>query len=282
MDNNESNERKYSARGIILAILKSLGYFAVWYIIQIIVTSVASAFIMAGSPGMDTLALSEAITEITLELTVLSNALTLLLFAYYYKMRQSSFFEKIHAFKVQPRLYRLSAELGVCAAVSILFIISIIPFPQGWLDALDQNNAVILGSSKLMMYACTVLAAPLLEEILFRGLILGTLGDAMPKWIALILSSVAFGAVHVNPIGIVYATIFGFLLGWIFIRTKSVLTCIIVHALYNLTNLIFEGGIPYFLVAMAIMFTILLIIDIYKHTKGDEENEDIQHTDQKG
>ncbi|MEM2908429.1 MAG: CPBP family intramembrane glutamic endopeptidase [Candidatus Hadarchaeales archaeon] len=71
------------------------------------------------------------------------------------------------------------------------------------------------------------------EEILFRGLLVPRLG--------LIPSSIAFGLVHVVGYRawgeVVVATLFGLLLGWIFLRTGSLLGPWVAHALSNIISM---------------------------------------------
>ena len=59
-----------------------------------------------------------------------------------------------------------------------------------------------------------VLAAPVLEEILYRGLIMKSLQRGMPVFIALIIQAVLFGLMHGQLIWVFYATFLGVLLGY--------------------------------------------------------------------
>ena len=42
-----------------------------------------------------------------------------------------------------------------------------------------------------------------------------------------------FGIIHWNPVQVVYATLFGLVLGWIYYRTGSLLSVIVGHVLNN-------------------------------------------------
>jgi membrane protease YdiL (CAAX protease family) len=95
-----------------------------------------------------------------------------------------------------------------------------------------------------------ILSAPLAEEILFRGILfrrLAVLGGLAP---ALLISSVLFAAIHVPywwlahampPIRmagqLVQLALFGALLGWLYHRTQSFWTPLLVHAINNLVSL---------------------------------------------
>ncbi len=79
-----------------------------------------------------------------------------------------------------------------------------------------------------------VLLAPLCEEIIFRAWLLEAWRKFVGPWLALVMSAVAFSLVH--PMGLVANLIFiipGLLLGALWLKTRSLITCISTHALYN-------------------------------------------------
>lgn len=75
---------------------------------------------------------------------------------------------------------------------------------------------------------------PLLEEVLFRGAIQGLLMRFFGRpWPAIVVAALVFGVFHMNPVQIVYATLLGIVLGWIYYRTGSLLSVIVGHVLNN-------------------------------------------------
>ena len=78
------------------------------------------------------------------------------------------------------------------------------------------------------------LLAPILEELLFRGGIEGyLLGKWKNPWSAIIVSSLIFGVVHMNPAQIPFAFLLGVMFGWLYYRTGSLLPGIVGHVLNN-------------------------------------------------
>lgn len=78
------------------------------------------------------------------------------------------------------------------------------------------------------------LMAPIVEELLFRGAIMGHLqrqGYSPRKTI--VVSALVFGLIHINPAQVVFAFLMGLLLGWIAWRTRSLIPVIAGHALNN-------------------------------------------------
>lgn len=83
------------------------------------------------------------------------------------------------------------------------------------------------------------LIGPIGEEVAFRGVILQKLMDKGWSAVgAILLSGIIFGLVHVNPNQIFFACILGYLLGWVYVRTQSVVPCIGLHILNNLLSVI--------------------------------------------
>lgn len=75
--------------------------------------------------------------------------------------------------------------------------------------------------------------APLSEEIVFRGWLLNGLRRRMPIWPAIILSSLAFAAIHPSVSSITTA-LFGVLAAITTIKTRNLWASILLHALNNL------------------------------------------------
>ncbi|MEA4827390.1 MAG: type II CAAX endopeptidase family protein [Clostridium sp.] len=78
-----------------------------------------------------------------------------------------------------------------------------------------------------------VIIAPIVEEVLCRGIILkGFLNNYSAKS-AIIFSALIWGILHLNIWQFVDAFLAGIFIGWIFLKTRSILACIWVHAVNN-------------------------------------------------
>jgi len=74
---------------------------------------------------------------------------------------------------------------------------------------------------------------PVVEEVLFRGLVLRGLLAQYRPWKAVLISAAVFTIYHLNPFQFFTAFGVGLLLGWLFWKTRSLWLCVIGHALYN-------------------------------------------------
>ena len=86
-----------------------------------------------------------------------------------------------------------------------------------------------------------IVVAPVTEELLFRGLILhGILRRYSPRK-AILASALLFAAFHGNPWQFLGAAVLGVLFAWWFLQTRSLLPCILGHALNNAVPLVLIG-----------------------------------------
>ena len=59
----------------------------------------------------------------------------------------------------------------------------------------------------------------------------------MPSWAAVLVSSVAFGAAHISAKDFPVLVVLGTLLGFSYVRSRNLLTPIIIHGVWNSTVL---------------------------------------------
>ena len=79
-----------------------------------------------------------------------------------------------------------------------------------------------------------VVVAPITEELLFREAIISSLlRHNLHRWQAVLISSLAFGIVHFNPVQVVFAFFIGIILGTIFVKTGRALVTSIIHIINN-------------------------------------------------
>jgi membrane protease YdiL (CAAX protease family) len=80
--------------------------------------------------------------------------------------------------------------------------------------------------------------APVVEELIFRGLILQGLRRNYNAFISVFMSALLFALFHLNPWQFPATFILGMLLGWIVLRTHSLLLSILGHSINNLLVLL--------------------------------------------
>ena len=113
----------------------------------------------------------------------------------------------------------------------LLWCISIAVEPLTSLLPDSQSN--IGGGGWLLVSA--VVIAPIFEEYIFRRHIAGALQFAYGSVVAWLLSSLIFGIAHGAPAVMVTATMSGLVLGYYFLRYRSIVIAILLHAMNNIT-----------------------------------------------
>ncbi len=121
----------------------------------------------------------------------------------------------------------LASELG-----NVLHWIK--PIPQIYLDFINQ----LFGQNFWGVLFTIGVVAPVVEELIFRGVILEGLLIRYNAKTAVVISSIFFGIIHILPHAVVNATLLGFFFAWLKFQTGSLRLCIIAHALYNSIPLI--------------------------------------------
>lgn len=79
------------------------------------------------------------------------------------------------------------------------------------------------------------------EETLFRGPIQTGLMRRLPKWPAIVVAALLFAAAHMDIHGIPIRTFLGILLGWVVVHTGSVFPAMVMHGIYDITQLLHVG-----------------------------------------
>jgi len=89
-----------------------------------------------------------------------------------------------------------------------------------------------------------VIAAPICEEVCFRGMLFGGLREKLPRLAAAFVSALVFGALHApeGPTVVPPLVAFGFILALLYEKTGSVVPGIALHMLNNAIALIALSG----------------------------------------
>ncbi len=121
----------------------------------------------------------------------------------------------------------------VIIAISILILVVTSLFGVTPPDN-SKNAATNLLSGKLLLGLVLVsLMAPLIEEILFRGMLFTAVSAKYSYSYGIALSSLIFAVIHLNPLQMITALIFGPYLCWMYRRLNSIYPGMLLHALHN-------------------------------------------------
>ncbi|MDJ1181574.1 CPBP family intramembrane glutamic endopeptidase [Roseofilum casamattae] len=100
--------------------------------------------------------------------------------------------------------------------------------------ALQSNDAIAIAC---FTFTASV-AAPVFEEIIFRGFLLPSLNRYVPLWAAILLSGLAFAIAHLSLSEVIPLMTLGIIMGFIYTRSGNLLAPILLHSLWNANTLL--------------------------------------------
>jgi membrane protease YdiL (CAAX protease family) len=108
-----------------------------------------------------------------------------------------------------------------------------IPAPKQ--EAIDlllrSRDPLVVGG----LLVCAIVIAPVTEELIFRAGIFRYARTRLPRWAALLLPAILFGALHSNLASFAPLVALGMVFSLAYERTGRISTTMIAHALFNLT-----------------------------------------------
>jgi membrane protease YdiL (CAAX protease family) len=151
----------------------------------------------------------------------------------------------------------LSASLGL-AALAVVVFLPVGMGVSGMIGALLTKLSTVVEQAKpelqvsvqalqatvtlrerLGFAFVVIVLAPVMEEIIFRGILYPAIKQAGRPQAALWVTAVLFGMVHFNLLNFVSLTLFGVLLVWVYEHTNRLIACIFAHSLFNAANFTF-------------------------------------------
>ncbi len=121
---------------------------------------------------------------------------------------------------------------SLLAGMASMYIIAVLMSELTFLpDLLDQTFDLL--QSGWLGILCISVLGPILEELLFRGAITKELLRRYSPAKAILFSGLIFGIFHLNPAQIISACLIGFLLAWLYYKTRSLMACILIHIMNN-------------------------------------------------
>jgi len=90
-----------------------------------------------------------------------------------------------------------------------------------------------IASNNYLMFFSLTITAPIFEEVICRGIILELFLKRYNDYVGIVLSAFIFGLIHMNIPQFINAFIIGLILGYIYLKTRSLVLCILGHFVNN-------------------------------------------------
>jgi uncharacterized protein len=136
---------------------------------------------------------------------------------------------RIDRFQPGLLLWLMIATAGISYGV-ISPLTSLVPMTDYFKDLFMQFARY----KGLPSFISMVIAAPVLEELLFRGIILEGFLKRYSPVKSVLISALLFGVFHLNPWQLITGFFAGIFIGWIYYRTRNLALAIFIHAFNNL------------------------------------------------
>lgn len=141
--------------------------------------------------------------------------------------------------KLSNNLSSFSFPIVLCGYIAmmcmgLLFDPLINIFPESYLKYCEMFDII---NGTIYIFITTIILAPVLEEVLFRGMLQSDLNNRYSIGISIFITSLVFAVVHFNIIQSVNAFFSSIILGLVYYKGRSLWNVIAIHCLNNATSM---------------------------------------------
>ena len=218
---------------VLAALGKSICYVGLFLGIQVLVVMPASfsVAIKAALSGWDEDEIYDAMLSMDLTvLTLISGLLTLAFVLAFYLIRRKKLGEALWLRPVPAPALFTGASLAPALYFTVVIVLSVLP--DSWTESYGEASSGIVTGSVWGVISVAIVA-PIVEEVIFRGLTMTRLSQVMPGGLAVLVSAAVFGVCHGEFVWFCYAFVLGVFFGFIDLRAGSVLPSILGHITFN-------------------------------------------------
>lgn len=139
---------------------------------------------------------------------------------------------------VPKRRILLLTSMAIVLNLSVSLLVEKLP-PMSISEDYGEIMSFVTGGNFGLVLLTSGILAPIIEELIFRYVIIGFYKDSAKTGI--IISSVLFGLAHMNVIQSSYAFVLGLILGYVYVSSnKNLIESILVHLVINSTSVVYE------------------------------------------
>ena len=217
------------------------GYWKTWLVIStfcVILFAGTMLAIVVLFIGLDLFGISQSFSmHLSISLAYLVGIPLILLFMYSDKQLP----DLLSKFTIESGKQAMTLMLAIPVIISIVDFILVIGYGLVYefafgIPEVNTEIGVDWGSGPValgLVITSTVIIAPIAEELMFRGYLLDSIRKMHGDWIAIVISSLIFGLIHIEPYTVGMAMIGGLIYGYVRIRTGSLWPSIIGHMIWN-------------------------------------------------
>ena len=131
------------------------------------------------------------------------------------------------------------AILGIGANAACSILLNLINSRTGFPNDVQE---ALFGSSLAVQLTGIGIIVPIMEEVLFRGLVYNRLKAYNNEWWSMILAAGIFAVYHGNPLQILFAFPMGLLILAVYEKEETLLAPVVLHMAVNISSILFTAA----------------------------------------
>lgn len=231
-------------RKILKQVKNALGYFAVYFVIQNIISAIAGFVVVAKYSTELSAARSAGFEQYMAEYQkylagyngiclILTAIAVLLTYFFIEKAKKSGLAKETDIRRVSGMHIGLTIIAATGAMFFLNFMLNILPIPKELLGSLSSGMKNLSAYPFWQAILANAILIPIMEEVVFRGYLFNRLSKAMPEIVAALITSVIFGLCHGGIVWATWAFVVGMIICVFRIKTGSIIPGMIFHIIMN-------------------------------------------------
>lgn len=281
-------------KAIIIPVIAVLAWYVLNYVVQFAAAYIFASLTAARNPGADIDELAQKFYEMydrnVSLLYIIFAALFILLFILLQKMTHFTRTIDISTRKLGVKSGITAFAIGTFVGVFFNIFIAILSqyLPQSWVDGNAESVGAFDGGSQALMIIATVICAPIVEEIIFRGCMYNAIKKiitTVPRTVtrrvhiaaiivSTVITSTAFGVFHGNILQAIYAGVLSLFMIWIYEQTGSLISNVLFHAAFNFSGFATAYMAEYlgYIIALLVSAMLTVVLMMAEHSYCQRKN----------
>lgn len=210
-------------------------------------------------------------------LTLISAILMLFILSWLFNYKPN--FKEPKLFIIHYSLFIELIALAITSSLALNRLLNLLPINHVLGDYEEVQN-YLLGGSVFINVLTIAIVVPVLEEIIFRGIVYNRLKLMMGRNMAVITASIMFGVYHMNLLQGIYAFLFSLLFIFVYEKYHNIIAPILMHMVanglsvfltYTKINEFFNKKLVVYIMVMLLEFIItgIIIFIVHKRQKSN-------------
>lgn len=164
----------------------------------------------------------------------------------------------------EVKTYRLGYPilLAVVGNLGLSRLISLFPKSESMVQY-QKNSQALMSGSLLIQLLTIAIMVPIVEEVIYRGLVYKRSLRYLTPRQAMVFSAVVFGIFHFNLIQGVYAFVLGIVFAYVYQKYQNLNYCILMHAFANGTAVIMQYfSVSNFINRYILLYAIVMVLEL--------------------